>query len=216
MSDNKQVVAIDGVSTRELVNDVVAITFESTKEGKIADTVQQELRESVRAAIELVTPHIKTDEVDVSTDSFQVQPRYNKAGKMDGYLGIAQVTVKGTDTATIAQLASDIKTMVVSSSKNSMSRKLKQSVETDLMKDAIADFSMKADAVAQAFGYKSWELGQVSVGVQAERSYGGGGKVMALSASAGMESAPMSVESGKSTMNGYVRGNIVLSRSKKA
>ena len=206
-----QIIQLEGVSTRELTNDVAALTFQTTSEGKDASVVQTELREAVRAAVETVRPHLAADAVELTTDSFTVSPRYSKSGKMDGYLGVAQVTVKGTDTAKISQLASDIKTMVVSGSKNSVSRKLRLSVESDLMSEAIADFRAKADAIASAFGHKSWAIQNAHVSVAAERTYGGGGKVMAMNAAVGMESAPMEIESGKSTMNGNVRGSIILS-----
>lgn len=213
---DKQTINLDGVSTRELANDVVSITFTATTEGKVAEAVQVELREAVRAALEQIRPFVKDEEVEVTTDSFKVQARYSGAGKMNGYMGFASVTIKGTDTATIAKLATDVKTMVVFGSGNSVSRKAKLAVEAELMEEAIADFRSKADAITKAFGYKSWEVSSVNVSVSGDRNYGGG-KVMALG-SAGLESASasMEIESGKSTMSGQVRGTISLSRTKKA
>lgn len=205
-----QTITLDGTSSREMANDVASLTFEVNMSGKQAESVQTAMRESVHAALDVVRPFVKDEEVEMSTDSFQVEPHYTKTGKMDGYTGRAQITVKGTDTARIAQLASDVKTMVVSSSNNSMSKALRMSVEAELMKDAIADFSSKADAVAKAFGFKSWTLGSVSVSTSTSRPHSFG-KVMALGGAA-MESSPMPIESGKSTMTGSVRGNIVLSK----
>lgn len=212
---SEQTITIDGTSSREMANDVVSITFHAMKTGKDASVVQTDLRTAVHEALETIRPHLVQDEVDVTTDYFKVEPTYGKSGKMDGYAGNATVTIKGTDTAKIAQLASDVKTMMVSSSRNSMSRKLRLSVEAELMEEAIADFRQKADAVTAAFGYKTWTIGSVHVSTSADRNYGGSGKVMALGASA-MESAPMSIESGKSNMSGSVRGSIILSRTKKA
>lgn len=213
---SEQTITIDGTSSREMANDVVSITFHAMKTGKDASVVQTDLRTAVHEALETIRPHLVQDEVDVTTDYFKVEPTYGKSGKMDGYAGNATVTIKGTDTAKIAQLASDVKTMMVSSSRNSMSRKLRLSVEAELMEEAIADFRQKADAVTAAFGYKTWTIGSVHVSTSADR-YGSGmsGKVMALGGSA-MESAPMSIESGKSNMSGSVRGSIILSRTKKA
>lgn len=212
---DKQTITLDGVSTREMVNDVVSITFTSSKEGKVAEAVQVELREAVRTALEQIRPFVKDEEVEVTTDSFQVQARYSGAGKMNGYVGVASVTIKGTDTATIAKLATDVKTMAVSGSRNSVSRKAKLEIEAELMEAAIADFRSKADAITKAFGYKSWEINSASVSVSGDRT-GGMGKVMSLGGSAGIESAAMEIESGKSTMTGNVRGTISLSRTKKS
>lgn len=208
----EQVISIDASSERDLANDVVSITLQATKTGATASEVQTVLREDVKAALEQVRPLLKGEEVEVTTDSFEVQPTYTKANKPNGYLGTATITVKGTDTATIAQLASDIKTMAVSKSKNSISRKLRLSVEAELMKEAITEFRTKADDVAEAFGFKYWTLGSVRASVNVSRpSYGGGGKVFAMAAA---ESAPMEIESGKSTMIGSVSGSIILSKTK--
>jgi len=209
----EQVISIEGNSARDLANDVVSITLTASKTGAKAADVQSALREAVKDALTTVQPFLVDEQVEVTTDSFQVQPAYNKAGdKQTGYSGVASITLKGTDTATIAQLASDVKSMVVSSSQNSMSRKLKNSVEEELMQEAIVDFRTKADSIALAFGFKYWTLGQVSVSASSARNYGGGGKVFAMAAA--VESAPMQVESGKSTMNGSCRGTIVLSKKK--
>lgn len=207
-------ITIDGSAEREISNDVVAIFFEAQRQGSIAQDVQVQLRAAIREALDLIHPHLKPEEVEVSTDSFQVEPVYTAKGKMDSYLGIARVTIKGTDSAKIAQLATDVKTMMVKGSQNSVSRKLRTSVEAELMTEAITNFRAKADAVTAAFGYKSWELmsSRVSTGSDHHRSYG---KVMAMGASiGGMESA-QSIESGKSTITGSVSGTITPSLKKK-
>lgn len=206
-------ISIEGVATREISNDVVAISFEAQRQGTLAQDVQVQLRAAVREALETIHPHLLPEAVEVTTDSFQVQPQYNSKGKMDGYIGIASITVKGSDTAKIAQLASDVKTMMVKGSQNSLSRKTRTSIEAELMTAAIADFRAKADAVTDAFGYKSWDLVNARVNTGTERGYG---KVMSLSASAGggMESG-QSIESGKSTMTGQVSGAITPHSKKK-
>lgn len=214
MTDQVTTIALDGVATREISNDVVAISFEAQRQGAVAQDVQVQLRAAVREALDQIQPHLAPELVEVTTDSFQVQPQYNTKGKMDGYLGIAVITIKGTDTAKIAQLASDVKTMMVTGSQNSVSRKRRTSVEAELMASAIADFRAKADAITEAFGYKSWQLVTSRVSTGQERSYGGG-KVMAASAMGGAMESMQSIESGKSTMTGSVSGTITPSLKKK-
>ncbi|WP_407304041.1 SIMPL domain-containing protein [Acinetobacter sp.] len=211
--ENKSSIQITGVAIREMANDVLALTFATNAAGKDPIEVQNELREAVKAALEIIAPFVKPGEVDVETDAFHVEPAYehkNGKAKMNGYAGSAGITVKGTDTATISGLASKVTTMVVCSSNNSLSRKVRQSIEAELTQEAIKDFREKANAAIAGFDLAAWKIGDVSIRLSSNgRSMG---KVMSLSASAAMESAPppMSVEGGKSEITVNVSGSVIV------
>ena len=204
-------ISITGNSVREMDNDVLSISFAVTVESKDSNEVQTQMRQAVHAALQTVRPYLKVGEVDVQSDVFRVQPRYAKTNqKIDGYVGNASITVKGTDTATISKIASEITTMVVAGSTNSMSRKQRTSVEAELTQEAIADFRAKADAAAFGFNAKGWTVGEVSIDVRDNTPRFG---KMMMGASASDESAPMAVEGGKSEVSVYVRGTIVLGKA---
>lgn len=207
-------IRILGSATRELSNDVLAITFTKDASGKTADGVQEDLRAAITEAIAVIQPSLKPGEIDVETSGFNVRPKYNKSNKIDGYLGSASLIVKGTDTAGISKLASELKSVVVSSAKNSMSRATREAAEASLTEAAIADFRTKADAIVKGFNFKGWDLGDVTINVSGDR--GSQGKVFAMSASLGgaMESAPMSVESGKSELTVNIQGSITPKKTK--
>jgi len=207
-STTQSMIQLNGVATREVANDVLSLSFTQTIVGKDATEVQEKLREDVKAALEVVKPFIKSGEVDVETDQFAVEPNY-KNSKMIGYQGAAGITLRGTDTTTISKLASSIKTMVVSSSRNTMSRKARESVEAKLTQEAIKDFRKKADDAAKGFGAAGWKVGSISIATRADR--GQMGKVFAMSAAVGgAESTPMQVQGGKSEINVHVSGSIIL------
>lgn len=205
-------ISLTGSAVRELANDVLEITLTATVENVSSEVTQTKLREAMLAALEIISPHREDSEVDVRTDSFQVSPRYGKNSKIDGYIGSASITIHGTDTAKISQLSSEIKTMVVSGTANSLSRPAKLAVESDLTKEAIADFTSKANVIAASFGYKSWVLGTVNIRVDGGNNRPRG-KVYTFAASA-MESAPasMPVEGGKSELSATVNGSIILKK----
>lgn len=210
----ESMITIYGTATHEMQNDVLSLFFRVTKENIDANAVKIALSEAVTAALKIVRPYLKPGEVDVETDLFQVSPRYGKANstKIDGYNGNATITVKGTDTATISKLASEITTMVISGSNNSVSRKAREGVEADLTNIAIQNFRAKADAAAAGFGAKDWTVGDITINISNDQPRYG--KVFALSASGGGESA-MQVESGKSELTVQVNGSIILGKARR-
>jgi len=209
------IVNISTTATRDVTNDVLAITLIASASGVDANEVQRDLRKDVNDALLLVAPLKKDDEVEVSTDYFNVQPRYdNKRVKVVGYIGQAAITIKGTDTTTISKLAVQIKSMVISGTANSVSRKLRESLESELIAEAIANFTAKADTVTKLFGHTSWSVGGLNVQAQDDHRYGrvaagSSYKMMALSAAAAPEEV-QDVESGKSSVTASVSGSIVL------
>ena len=206
-------IQITAFATRELPNDVLSIYFTASESGSDPVPIQEKLRVRLAAALEVVRPHLKEGEVETETEGFSVQPRYNNKSVIQGYVGSTALTVKGTDTATISQLVGKITTMTINGTENSLSKKARKAVEAEITDEAIQTFRDKAGAATKAFGLESYRIGQVAV--QVDRDYGrrGGGRVMALAASASLESAGggLDVEGGKTEVNASVSGTIIVS-----
>lgn len=209
---DKPTISLTGTATRELANDVLTLTFEVNESGKEPILLQEIMRTKVKEALSVIQPFVNPGVVDVETDSFNVVPQYEyKNGgkqKLLGYVGTASIKVKGTDTATISGLATKVSTMIVSESSNTLSRKVRESVEAELTQEAIKDFKRKAHAAVDGFGLNSWEIGDIAIRLGGGRSPVHG-KVMAMAASAGMESSAMSVEGGKTEISATVTGTII-------
>jgi len=220
----ENLISLSSSATRELENDIVSITFRVIETGKDANVVQDLLRDAVKSAFEVVASNrnpayasTSTMSIKAETDSFQVEPTTNNSGKITGYQGIATVTVSSADAETVVQIATEIKTMTVATSRNSTSRELKASVEGELIAEAIADFNAKADAVAAAFGYKGWTIANAQVRVDGEREnrYGGVKAMMMEVSSIGGASGPThTVETGRSKITSNVSGQIILSKAR--
>jgi len=195
-------------ATRELPNDVLSIYFSASASGTDPNAVQEELRKKLADALAIIRPVLKEGEVETETQGFSVSPRYDKKSQITGYYGQTALTVKGTDTATISEFAAKIKTMVVSGTGNSLSKKLRKSVESDLIAEAISTFKDKADATVKAFGLEKWDVGAVNVQVDRDYGRGGGARVMAASAMALESATDLEVESGKTEVNASVSGTI--------
>lgn len=203
------IIQLNATATREVTNDVLKINLVANASGTEAAQVQEDLRASVNEALKLIRPSAKDEEVIVTTESFNITPRYDaKGAKINGYIGSAVVSIKGTDSATISTLASKVKTMVVSGSENSVSRKLRESLEAELTAEAIATFRTKAETAAAGFGFKGFQIVNVNINAQDRGYYGGGGVKMMATASLAAASAPMEVETGRSSITVSVQGSV--------
>lgn len=200
-------------AVRELQNDVLTIEFTATESGVDPAVVQEELRKKLADALTVIRPLLKKDEVETETGSLSIYPRYNKKNEISGYQGQVLLTVKGTDTASISGLASKITTMVVSGTSNSLSRKLRKSVEKELVNEAIAAFCEQAQQAVSAFGYavNGYEIGNVDIQVAQDRSYYGSSlRSMRPMAGAALEATPLEVEGGKAEVNVRVTGSVII------
>lgn len=196
---------------RELQNDVLTIEFTATESGVDPAVVQEELQKKLADALTVIRPLLKKDEVETETGSLSIYPRYNKKNEISGYQGQVSLTVKGTDTATISGLASKITTMVVSGTSNSLSRKLRKSVEKELVNEAIASFCEQARQAVNAFGYAGYEIGNVDIQVARDRGYYGSSlRSMRPMAGAALEATPLEVEGGKAEVNAQVTGSVII------
>lgn len=213
MSNNndttKSTITIVATATRELQNDVLSIYFVANESGTNANTVQEALRKKLADALAVVRPLLKEGEVETETEGFNVQPRYGKKSDIVGYYGTTALTVKGTNTAVISELASKITTMVVNWTGNSLSRARRRSVEKELVAEAIESFREKASDAAKAFGFPNWLPGAIGVSVDRPN--------IAMRASEAVSGGtPMQVESGKTEINASVQGSIILNTTAKS
>lgn len=213
MSKNQtqSTIQLAAFAMRELPNDVLSIYFTANESGDDPNKVQEKLRKKLADALAVVRPLLKEGAVETETQSFSVSPRYNNKSIITGYYGSTALTVKGTDTATISELASQIKSMVVAGTGNSLSRAIRKSVEEEITAEAIAAFMDKANAAIASFDiFDDWKIGQVNISV--ERDYGERG-ARAMRAAVSLDAgggASLEVESGKTAVNATVSGTIVV------
>ncbi len=212
MTEPTASVHLVGTATREVVNDVLRISLVASAIGQSAAAVQEELRVAVQAALHVVRPSARDEEVQVSTGSFSVSPRYDKEQDVVGHVGHvghAVLCIEGTDVVTISALASEVTTMVVQSSENATSRRLRESLEAELIAEAISNFRGRAQAISAQFGYASYALGNVSVSVNMDNYGMRASQIQIGSALSAHSGVAQSVESGRSSLVATVQGSIV-------
>ncbi|MFO1228672.1 SIMPL domain-containing protein [Roseateles sp.] len=205
-------VTLAASATAELPADWLTLNLATTKDGSDAAAVQAQIKQALDAALAEARRVAKPGQVEVQTGGFAVNPRYNSKGGISGWVGRAELIVEGRDSVAIAQLSGRITTLSVAGAAWSLSREAREKAEGDITAQAIARFKARANEVAKAFGYSSYQLGEVNVS-------GNEGGVMAVprvfamkAAAAPMADEALPTEAGKARVTISVNGSIVLTK----
>ncbi|MDH4393494.1 MAG: SIMPL domain-containing protein [Aquabacterium sp.] len=210
----QNVVNLSAEASREVPQDLIAITLAATREGTDAATVQAQLRQVLDAALADARKAARPGALEVRTGGFNLSPRY--AGKpgtaptISGWQGRAELVIEGNDTAAVSQLAGRLTALTVARVGYGLSREARDKVEADVAAQAIGRFKDRAEAHARQFGFASYSLREVSVnGVES----GGPAPMYRVAAAPMLATADQAqpVEPGKTTVTVSVNGSIQLS-----
>ena len=197
----------------EVVKDVLAITFSTSREGNDANAVQAQLKQALDAALAEAKKAARPGQVEVQTGNFSLYPRYvnassTKSPTISGWQGSAELIVEGRDMAAIGQLTGRITTMTIARVAYRLSRDANQRVEADIAAEAIAAFRAKAASYAKLFGYGGYAVREVTVATSEPQP--GPVPMMRMQASAAPSSEALSVEPGKALVTATVNGTVQM------
>jgi predicted secreted protein len=157
------VVSLSTSASIEVTRDVLGVTFNTTKEGADAASVQSQLKQALDAALAEAKKASRPGQVDVQTGNFSLSPRYTSKGVINGWQGSAELIVEGRDMQAIGQLTGRITTLTISRVGYTLSRELREKSEAEVSGQAIARYRAKAADYAKQFGYGSYSLREVNV-----------------------------------------------------
>jgi len=212
----QNVINLSAEASREVPQDLIAITLAATREGADAAAMQGQLRQVLDAALAEARKAARPGAVEVRTGGFNLSPRYatkpGTAPVISGWQGRAELVIEGSDTAAISALAGRLSSLTVARVGYGLSREARDRVEAEVAAQAIGRFKDRAEAHARQFGFASYSLREVSVN-------GGesGGPApapmyrMAAAPMAAMADQAQPVEPGKTTVTVSVSGSIQLS-----
>jgi predicted secreted protein len=201
--------SLSASASTEVTNDILVITFSTQREGGDPAAVQAHLTQAVNAALAEARKAAQPGQVDISTGSFSVQPRYAPKGEPMKWQGVAELRAEGKDFDALTRLVGRIQTLSVASVGYRLSREARDKVQGEVSAQAIARFRSQAEAYAKAFGFSGVTLRAVEVST---------GEAFAPPmprfrvASAEMASAapPLPVEAGKSSVTATVSGSVQM------
>lgn len=210
LPEPKNVVQLSASAYREAVQDWLTVVLVTRQQAADPGTVQNQLKAVLEKALSHAASQTKHGALEVSTGGFSVQPRYGREGQILGWQGSAELLLQGRDLGRVSTLAGQVPGMSVSQMSFSLSREASRRLENDIRQEAIANFRHSAQEVAQGFGFRAYELRDVSV------QLGGGEqpmfrqRAMLADAGAAMSAAPVPVEPGKSLVQVTVSGSVQL------
>ncbi len=204
----QQVLHLSASAQTDVAQDWLVITLAVQKEGLQAPAVQKQLNAALAAALAVAKPQAKPGSLDVSTGEMNVSPRYGRDGKVNGWVGSAQLVLQGRDAEQITTLSTRVQDLTVAHIDWRLSPEQKSAAESRIQAEAVARFQSKAQALTQQFGFAAYTLREVRVNAQES----GEGGVMPRMALASMDAAPAPVPTmaGKSRVVVNISGSIVL------
>lgn len=205
----ENVVQLTASGTVEVQQDLLVLTLSTTKEGKDATVVQNQLRQALDTALAQARRKAEPRQMEVRTGHFSLSPRYGQNSQITGWQGSAELVLEGRDFPRITSTAASVTTMTINRVAFDLSREQRESVERDAQQQAIARFKAQADQLAKGFGFASFTLREVSV--QSDSSAPGPRpRMMAMEArSAGVADA-IPVEAGKADVTVTVSGSVQM------
>jgi predicted secreted protein len=205
------VVQIAASGFTEVTQDWLTMRLNTTETGPDALTVQNQLKAALETALRVARVQAQPGLLEVRTGQFSLYPRYNSAGKVNGWQGTTELLLEGRDIARITETAGKISTLTLGGVSFSLSRQAQQQLESEVQAQAIERFKARAAEVSKGFGFAGYTLREVSISSAdqgLERPIQP--RMVAMEAKAAMNDVAVPVEAGKSMVNVTVSGSIQM------
>lgn len=207
------IVNLNAVSTEEVQNDQVRLNWTVQFERSSASEAMVEANKVLASSIKSLE---KNNQIKNLKNNIQTYPQYGKDGKTRSW------TAQGTLTFDMPLEALKTKgsvelepPMALNNIQYFVGTVKAEASREKLTEAAIAEFQTKAQTAAKGFGYKSFQLNNISI--QDERSGGGPtpvyGRMYAAQADMTMaKGMEVATAGGNSTMNVSINGNVCLKK----
>lgn len=203
------VLSLQASATAEVAQDLLSVTFSTSRDGPEAAQVQGALKQAVDSALAEARRAARPGQLDVRTGNFSMFPRHSPKGGITGWQGSAEIVVEGRDMAAIAQLAGRIQSLTIARVAYGLSREQREKAEADLTAQAIAAYRAKAAAYAKQFGYADYTIREVQVMGSEPPPFV---PVMARAKTMAMADESLPVEAGKASVTVTVSGSVQMTR----
>ena len=206
------VVSLSSSATLEVTRDLLSVTFNTTREGADAATVQSQLKQALDAALAEAKKAAKPGQVEVQTGNFNISPRYTNKGVANGWQGSAELVVEGRDMQAIGQLTGKITTLTISRVGYAISRELREKSESEVSAQAIARYRAKAADYAKQFGYAGYAIREVNVSSNEQQPMQRPMTMQAKAMSAAAPDEMLPAEPGKGSVTVNVNGTVQMTK----
>ena len=206
---SQNVVQLSASGSVEVVQDLLTIVLNTSRDGSDAAAVQSQLKTALEAALVEAKKTAQPGALDLRTGNFSLSLRYGRDGKPVGWQGSAELILEGRDFARISAAAGKIQTLTLGGVSFGLSREQRHQVETQAQALAIGRFKTRATEIAQGFGFAGYTLREVSVSAN-DQGFMPRPRMMAMKAGAALAEDPVPVEAGKTSVVVNVSGTVQL------
>jgi predicted secreted protein len=206
----QNVLQLSASASVDVQQDLLQVHLTTAKEGTDATAVQSQLKAAVDAALAEARKAAQPGQLDVRTGNFALFPRHSREGKITGWTGNAEVVLEGRDFPRITQTAARIQSMTLGGVSFGLSREQRAKVEGEAQQQAIQRFQARAGELAKGFGFTGYTLREVSVDASEPGFVPRPQRMMAMETRQAVDTAPVPVEAGKSTVTITVSGSVQL------
>ena len=206
------VVSLSSSASIEITKDLLNITFNTTREGNDAASVQSQLKQALDAALAEAKKVARPGQLEVQTGNFSLSPRYTNKGVVSGWQGSAELIVEGRDMQAIGQLSGRITTLTINRVGYGLSRELREKSEGEVSAQAIARYRAKAADYARQFGYSGYAIREVNVASNEQSPMPRPMMMQARAAAAPAPDDALPVEPGKGTVTVSVNGTVQMTK----
>lgn len=203
-----QRVSLSASASVQVPQDVLTLSLSTQRDGADAQTVQSQLKAALDTALTLARREARDGLMAVHTGRFSLSPRHDRNGKLTGWQGSAELVLQGSDFARLGETAGKLQTLTVANASFSLTPEQRQTAQGQAQNQAIAQFRQRASEAAKSFGYASYAL--VDANINAGDFGGPRPAMLAMSARAGGDDAPVPMEAGLTTVTVTVSGSVQL------
>ena len=199
-AEPRNVVQLSAAGMVQVEQDMLTITLMANKEAPTLAAAQTQLKQALDEALAQAKAGAQPGQMDVSTGTFSLYPRYGKDQKVLGWQGRAELRLEGRDFGRITGMAGKIQSMAVSDVSFGLSREAR----------AIEQFKTRAAELSKAFGFASYGLREVSVSGQGQGVTLMGAMVAREKMASFASDAPVPVQPGREQVSISVSGTVQM------
>ena len=203
------VVQLSAQGSIEVQQDTLTISLSTTRESPDSSSLQIQLKAALESALAEAKKAVNGNGMAVRTGQFNVSPRYDKNGKINGWQGNVELILEGSDFERIASTAGRIQTLTVSNINFGLSRDQRVLAESKAQAVAISRFKSKASEISKSFGFSTYTLREVAINT-VDQGYTPRPRVMSMEMKMVSGDSTVPVEAGKNTIVVNVSGAVQL------
>jgi predicted secreted protein len=201
--------SLDATTSSEIENDEMSVVVAVERQGVNV----KELSQSVLDVLQRNLAKVKNlDGVSARMGSVNTVPVWDNKGRTSSWTVRADISLKGSNFTVLAQLASEMTAeMMLRDVAFSLSPAKRDSEEARMIVEVATAYQKKADQLAKALGYKSFELKTLGFNrepVNIARKSRGGSEALMMSRSDA--SVPIPTDGGKSEVRVILSGVVEL------